>query len=213
MRKKYLKKVNEICTEAVTFCRISSEKQEKGVSIEAQKDIIQNYCQRKNLTVIKEYEITESTMLGDRKLYHEMLDFIQKRHKKIAIVVNCVDRLQRSDKDNPILDDLRRQGKIEIHFIKENMVLTKDSRGDELLFWKMNVLMANSYVISLSYNVKRSMKQNMEKGKWQGFAPIGYLNKRGEDGKATLIVDPVRAPIIQHLFNEFSTGYYTTISI
>lgn len=213
MRKKYQKQFKEKCTDAIIFARVSSEKQEKGASIEAQKESIYNYCTEHNLNIVKEYEITESTMKGDRKKYKEMLSFVQKYPKTIAIVVNCVDRLQRSDRDNNALDDLRREGKIEVHFLKENMILTKDSCGQELLFWKMNVLMANSYVISLSYNVKRSFLHLWEQGIYTGEAPLGYLNKRDDENKATIIVDPVRAPIIQRLYEEYATGAHSLKTI
>ncbi|MBR1825964.1 MAG: recombinase family protein [Alphaproteobacteria bacterium] len=213
MRKKYQKKIVEKCTDAIIFTRVSSEKQEKGASIDAQKESIYNYCTNHKLNIVKEYEITESTMKGDRKKYKEMLSFVQKYPKTIAIVVNCVDRLQRSDRDNNALDDLRRDGKIEVHFLKENMVLTKDSRGDELLFWKMNVLMANSYVLSLSYNVKRSLKLLREQGVWPGEAPLGYLNKRDDNNKAIIVLDPIRAPIIQRLFSEYATGAHSLKTI
>ena len=114
MRKKYQKKIIEKCTEAVTFARVSSEKQERGASIDAQKKSIEDYCIEKGLKIIREFEITESSTRGDRVKYNEMLDFIRSRTKKTAIVVNCVDRLQRSDEDNPALDKLRKEGKIEL---------------------------------------------------------------------------------------------------
>lgn len=94
--------------------------------------------------------IIESTMKGDRKQYKEMLAFVQSSKKKTAIVVNCVDRLQRSYKDTPILDELRKAGKIEVHFLKENLILHKDSSGMDIMFWNMSVLMANSYVLSMT---------------------------------------------------------------
>ena len=37
MRKKYQKKINVYCTEAITFARVSSETQERGASLDAQK--------------------------------------------------------------------------------------------------------------------------------------------------------------------------------
>ena len=76
MRKKYQKKIIEKCTEAITFARVSSEKQERGASIDAQKELIYDYCMEKNLKIIKEFEITESTTRGDRVKYNEMLDFV-----------------------------------------------------------------------------------------------------------------------------------------
>ena len=213
MRKKYQKKIIEICKEAITFARVSSEKQERGASIDAQKELIKEYCLKKGLKIIKEFEITESSTRGDRIKYNEMLDFIRTRKKKTAIVVNCVDRLQRSDEDNPALNKLRKEGKIELHFMKENIVLDETSPVHDIFAWKMNVLIAGNYTDSLSYNVKRSLVKNWNSGKWQGFAPLGYLNIHDEDNQATLIIDSVRAPIIKYIFNEYATGKHSISSI
>ena len=147
--------------------------------------------------------------IGDS--YKEMLKFVASRTKKTAIVVNCVDRLQRSDEDNPALNKLRKEGKIELHFMKEHIILDETSPVQDIFTWKMNVLMAGNYTDSLSYNVKRSLVKNWNSGKWQGTAPLGYLNRHtdDDDNKAIIIVDPVRGPIIKYLFQEFATGKHT----
>lgn len=67
---------NEICSKAIIFARVSSKKQEKGASIDAQKSTIYEYCARQNFTIIKEFIITESSSRGDCKQYHEMLKFV-----------------------------------------------------------------------------------------------------------------------------------------
>lgn len=204
----------EECKQAVIFARVSSERQERGESIQAQLETVHEYCKKKNFTILQpEFVITESSSRGDRKQYHEMLSFVEKQKHKTAIVVNCVDRLQRSYKDTPKLDELRRAGKIEVHFLKENLILHKDSSGMEIMFWNMSVLMANSYIISLSDNVKRSQKYNRKQGKWQGNAPIGYLNTRDENNKATVTIDPVRGPIIKKMFEEYATGLHSLASV
>ncbi len=190
----------DICKDAVIFARVSSEKQEKGASISAQLETIYNYCKVKELNIIKEFIITESSTRGDRKQYQEMLKFVRSMKRKVAIVVNCVDRLQRSYKDTPALDDLRKEGRIDVHFLKENLILSKDSRGMDILFWNMCVLMANSYILSLSDNVKRSLNYNWSIGKWMSLAPIGFRNIRDEEGKSKIIIDEERAPIIKKLF-------------
>lgn len=213
MPRKYKPENNEICSKAVIFARVSCEKQEKGASIDAQKSTIYEYCERQNFTIIKEFIITESSSRGDRKQYHEMLKFVLGCSYKIAIVVNCVDRLQRSYKDTPVLDDLRKQGKIEVHFLKENLILSKDSRGMDILFWNMCVLMANSYILALSDNVKRSMEFNWSQGKWQALAPIGYLNVKDKNGKSQVIIDKKRTPIIKKLFEEYATGLHSGASL
>ncbi len=205
--------VNQICEKAVVFARVSSQEQEKGASIDAQLESVYNYCKNKELKIIKEYILTESSTQGDRKQYKEMLDYVSKYPDKIAIVVNCVDRLQRSYKDTPALDELRKSGKLEIHFLKENMVLHKDSGSMEILFWNINVLMANSYVLCLTDNVKRSLNFNWSKGKWQGFAPVGYINCRNSEGKSDIVIDPDRAPLVKKLFDAYSLGTHTLQSL
>ncbi len=200
MARKYNNMALDICKDAVIFARVSSEKQEKGASISAQLETIYNYCKVKELNIIKEFIITESSTRGDRKQYQEMLKFVRSMKRKVAIVVNCVDRLQRSYKDTPALDDLRKEGRIDVHFLKENLILSKDSRGMDILFWNMCVLMANSYILSLSDNVKRSLNYNWSIGKWMSLAPIGFRNIRDEEGKSKIIIDEERAPIIKKLF-------------
>lgn len=54
-------------TNAIILVRVSTREQEEGYSIEAQKYRLVEYCQRKNLEVIKTFEIIESSSRGDRK--------------------------------------------------------------------------------------------------------------------------------------------------
>lgn len=204
---------NDVCKDAVVFARVSSQEQELGASIDAQLKSVFDYCEQKNLNIVKKFVLTESSTRGDRKQYHEMLDFVKSYKDKIAIVVNCVDRLQRSYKDTPALEEMRKSGKIEVHFLKENLILHKDSTGMEIMFWNMSVLMANSYILSLADNVKRSLNFNWNQGKWQGFAPIGYKNVRGADSKADIIIDEERAPIIKRLFEEYAKGTHSLKSL
>ncbi len=77
----------------------------------------------------------------------------------------------------------------------------------------MNVLMAQSYVDSLSDNVKRSLDHKLRKGQWIGPAPLGYLNSRDASGNSIIILDQSRAFIIKKLFEEYASGVYTLRSM
>lgn len=97
MRKKYQKVIKEgKCTKAIVFARVSSKRQkDEGVSLEVQMEKITNYCRENGLIVIKDFSFDESSMRGERKQYHEMLNLAQSCEGKVAIVVNYVDCLQR----------------------------------------------------------------------------------------------------------------------
>lgn len=111
---------------AIIFTRISTSEQETGYSIDAQVERLEEYCRRKNLTVIDILKIIESSTRGERAEFHKMIKTIKKQQGCIAIVCDKVDRLQRSFKELPILDELRRSDKIEMHFYTEGQILTKD---------------------------------------------------------------------------------------
>jgi len=53
--------------------------------------------------------------------------------KKLALVVETIDKLQRSFRELVILDDLRKQDKIEIYFLRENLVISINSNSSNLL--------------------------------------------------------------------------------
>lgn len=194
---------------AVLLARVSSKEQEAGYSIEAQKHRLETYCLRHDLTIIKSFEITESSTNGDRKKFMELIAFIKTQKQPIALVADKVDRVQRSFKEYPLLDSLIQEGKIELHFNTENYIIHKDSVSQERLMWSMGVIMAQSYIDSMRDNVKRSIDQKIRLGEWISTAPIGYLNTKDERGRSTVTPDPDRDILVQRLFREYATGAYT----
>lgn len=195
-------------TEAVILARVSSREQEDGHSIEAQEHRLKSYCERRGLNVLRVFIIIESSTRGDREKFMKVINFCEAHKKPIAIVADKIDRVQRSLKEYPLLDNLVQLGKIELHFNTENCIIHKESRSHERLMWSFGIIMAQSYVDSLRDNVKRSLEHKIRKGEFIGKAPLGYLNIR-DGGKGDVIVDPIRAPLIHRLFTEFSRGIYT----
>lgn len=214
MAKKLTYNPNEKCKQAILFARVSSKRQkDEGISLEVQEKTIAQYCKQNGFKILDTFSIDESSTRGSRKKFHEMLDLAEKCNGKVAIVVNYVDRLQRTYTDTPILEQLRLSGKIEIHALRENLIITKDSPAMDLTVWYMHILMANFQVNVMIDKVKSSQKENWSLGKWQGLAPIGYINAKDDDRKATLIIDEQRAPIIKILFEEYATGLHSLQSL
>ncbi len=194
--------------DAVLLARVSTEMQEDGFSLDAQLERMRKYCARQNLNIIKEFNITESSTRGKRPKFKNMLSFIKERRKTVAIIVDAVDRLQRNFSETTFLDSMLKAGKLELHFLRENMILNQSSKSSQKIMWDMCVLMAKSYVGSLSDNVKRSEEKMLNEGLLPGPAPIGYLNSK-EDDKKTIIIDPERGPLVKKLFEEYSTGLFS----
>lgn len=207
----------EKATKAIILARVSSKEQEDGYSIDAQTYRLEEYCLRKGPEVLQIFKFSESSTVGTREKFKEAIEFAKKQKEIIAIVVDKVDRLQRSYKETPLLNDLIIKEKIELHFYTENCIIHRHSTSQEYMMWNMFVMMAQSYVDSLRDNVNRSIAQKLRSGQWVSTAPIGYLHVKAgsyhERGKGTIIVDEARAPLVKKIFEMYATGNHTIAEI
>ncbi len=195
---------------AVILARVSTEEQLKeGQSIPAQSARAKEYCQRKELEIKSEYQFDESSTKDQREKFEKVLEEIRSSNEKIALIVETIDRLQRSFKESVVLDELRRQDKVEIHFLRENLVISKNSNSADLLRWDMGVMFARSYVLQLSDNVKRTIEQKILSGIWYGKAPIGYKNITKEDGTKWIISDPQKKDLIIKMFELYANDGFS----
>jgi len=118
--------------------------------------------------------------------------------------VETVDRLLRNFKDSIVLDELRKGGKVELHFLRENLVLTKDSNSADLIRWDVAIMFSKGYVLMMKDNIMRSMKHKVTQRGIVNHLPCGYLhqNKKG-------VLDPERAPLVRKMFELYSSGTYS----
>ena len=195
---------------ALILARVSTPEQEAGHSLEAQLANLETYATRRGLEVVQVFRIIESSTKGYRPEFERMIEFLKQQKSRHALIVDCVDRLQRSFTHTPVLNSLMEQNLLEIHFVREGNVIDRDANSMQKMMWNMGTVMAQSYTDQLSDNVRRSIKHKLEKGEWIGMAPLGYLNDTDPaTGRSTIVVDPVRAPLIQRLFNDYATGIYS----
>lgn len=113
---------------------------------------------------------------------NSMVDFFKKAIKSKSpkepchiLLVEKTDRLYRNLKDWVTIDDLN----LDIHFVKENVILSKDSRSSEKFMHGIKVLMAKNYIDNLSEETKKGMVEKAEQGIYPSFAPLGYINAEG----------------------------------
>lgn len=201
-------------SEAIILSRVSSKDQEDGYSLEVQTDRLEKYCQRKGMRVLQKFTMIESSTKGHRKQFMEIIKFIKQNRKKIALVADKVDRVQRRHKETSILDELIREDKLELHFNSEGYIIHRDSTAHEMMMWGMGVVVAKSHTDLLSENVRKSIKRKIETyGEWYGPAPLGYINKRDEKGRGVVVIHEVQGPIIKKIFETYATGVYTLSEI
>ena len=120
---------------AIILARVSTKEQEEGHSIGAQRQRLSDYCARKNLDVIRSFELIESSTNGQRKDFMAMLEFAKTQDETVAIVADAVDRFQRSFKESVLIDELIRKEQVELNFYRESMVIGKNASSTDILRW------------------------------------------------------------------------------
>lgn len=194
---------------AILFARVSSRDQEEGQSIPAQVRRLAEYALKKNLQVIETFQITESSTKETRKQFDKILACIKQSKQPIALITDTVDRLQRSFRETPLLNEMRLAGKLELHFLREGLIVNQNANSSQLMQWDIGVLFASSYVRQLSDNVKRSKEQSVRNGEWITRAPFGYKNVTLPTGKKIIEVDEQEAPFAIKMFELYGSGVYS----
>lgn len=191
---------------AVMYARVSTAEQEKeGFSIPAQQKLMREYASQNEIGIAAEFVDVETAKRTGRPGFDEMLRYMKKYTSVRVVLVEKTDRLYRNLKDWVTVDGLD----IEVHFVKENVVLSRDSRSSEKFMHGIKVLMAKNYIDNLSEETRKGMLEKAEQGIWPSFAPLGYANIVGPHGKKIIAVDPEAGPLVARVFEWFETGNYS----
>lgn len=188
------------------YARKSSEDEKKQVaSIPDQIEVLTKLARENKLDVIKVFSEVQSAKEPGRPVFNEL---IQRIYKKEAQGVICwkLDRLARNPVDGGTINWMLQQGAIQHIQTHERGYFPSDN----VLMMSVEFGMANQYVIDLSANVKRGLRNKVNAGHFPGVAKPGYLNTPDlQKGFKVVIEDPVRHPLVRRMWDLMLTGNYT----
>ncbi len=185
---------------AILYARVSSREQEQeGYSIPAQLKTIREYASKNGFVISKEFVDIETAKMTGRKAFGEMVEFLSRSKDGRIVLVEKTDRLYRNFRDAVTLEDLE----TEIHFVKENQILSKNSRSQDKLTHGLHLLIARNYVENLREEVIKGMREKAEQGIYPGRAPFGYRNNRE---KRNIEIHPDNSRIVKRIFELYATG-------
>jgi site-specific DNA recombinase len=199
---------------AVIYARVSSKEQEEtGYSLPAQEKLITEYGDRKNYEIDLVFSIAESASGSkQRKVFGEMLDYIKKEDIKI-LLCEKVDRITRNFKEAVVINDwLEEDPDRQIHFVKQNLIVSKNAKSDERFRWDIEIVLAKKYIANLSEEVKKGQKEKIAQGWLPTKPPLGYKTN-GDKGHKIHVVDEDVAPYIRKMFELYATGDYSTVAL
>jgi len=204
------------------IARVSTEEQrEAGNSLPAQLERMKSYCKRNSFDVDEVFSFDESAYKEKREDFdNNVITKIDELHKKEKIVVcfDKVDRLSRNvfDKRVAYLYQLALEGKIELHFVSDNQIISDKLSATEKSGFSMSLVMASYYSNAISDNVKRAFEQKRRNGEWTGAVRLGYLNVSSDVEKRlrkSIEIDHERGYLIQKMFELYATDEYSLETI
>ncbi len=154
------------------------------------------------LTIAREFVDVETAKQAGRGGFAEMVAFLKANPSCRIILVEKTDRLYRNFRDYLTLEDLS----VAMHFVKENTVISPESRSADKLMHNIRVAMAKNYIDNLSEEVKKGLREKAEQGHFPGVAHVGYVNNRVT---RRIDVDPVRGPLVTRVFELYASGQYS----
>ena len=196
----------------VLFCRVSSREQEiEGYSLPAQEKLLKEHALKLDIlpNQIKIFSISESASgKKQREIFKEMISYMTKNSISI-IICEKVDRLTRNLKDAVDINDwLNDDGNRQVHFVKEGVVLNRDSRSHDKFIWNIKISVAQYYIDNLSEEVKKGQKEKIEQG-WLPTKPCVGYKTIGEKGHKIHVVDEEKSPLVIKMFEYYDSGNYS----
>ncbi len=191
---------------ALSYARVSSKEQEKeGFSIAAQQKLLQSYAREHNLLIEREFVDVETAKETGRASFGELVQYLKKHASIRTVLVEKTDRLYRNLKDWVTLDELD----IEIHLIKEGIVLSRDSRSSEKFVHGIKVLMAKNYIDNLSEEARKGSWRRPSRASGRPRLLSAIATFWGPRASASSRPIPAVAPIITKMFNWYVTGTFS----
>ncbi|MDD7471790.1 MAG: recombinase family protein [Firmicutes bacterium] len=194
---------------AVMYLRLSKEDGEKieSNSISNQREIINSYVKRNQITMVKEYvDDGYSGANFERPNFKEMIkDAYDKKFD--TIIVKDLSRFGRDYIEaGKFIQRIFPENGIRFISINDNYDSKSADMNDTHLILPIKNFINDSYCRDISNKVKSSQKIKREKGDFiSAFAPYGY--KKSDENKNKLVVDEQAAPNIKNIFDMKLMGY------
>ena len=192
------------------YCRISSDEQKEGCSLDMQERFLRAYCNNHHYNIIGE----EQPYMEDYSAKHydlrrpklkQIYDYCKKhRHEVDKILFLRWDRFTRNLEfaltyKRKFYDELG----IEINAIESPI----DFKGTE---WSMLLGMycgaAHTEDEKISRRTKDGIHGTLLKGKCSNKAPKGYVNRRNDKGEPYVEIDEAQAGMVKQVFKEVAKG-------
>lgn len=190
---------------AALYCRVSTDMQNEGYSIDAQKELLKTFCKLKE---IDDYDYYVDGGFSGSNIKRPMLEKLIsdcKSHRVNIVIVYKLDRLSRSQKDTLFLiEEIFIPNGVDFISISENFDTT--SPFGKAMIGILSVF-AQLERETIKERTRMGMRERLKKGYWPGGGnlPHGY----DYDKTTGILVQNENAPVVKKMFELYLQGWST----
>lgn len=198
---------------AVIYCRVSSDEQAKGTSLDFQEASLTEYCRRNNINVLHKpfREDYSAKTFSKRPEIKKIMDFLKLHKNEIDVVLFYTwDRYSRSLEY--ALTNIRQLKKLNIEV--NSIVNPLDNNASDFpTILGIYIGNAESENNKISVRTKNGIHESLEAGKCTNKAPRGYKNVRIDDYNKYVEIIEEEAIKIRQIFAQVAKGVETATYI
>jgi site-specific DNA recombinase len=187
------------------YIRVSDKKQEKGVSLEAQKIDIEKFAAQRGFHIAAWFVEIQTAAKAGRGVFTGMLARLEKGEAQ-GVIIHKIDRGARNLEDWNNLSKLFDRG-IDVQFAHEPIDL--HTRGGRLSADILAVVAAD-FIRNNRQEAKKGFYGRLEQGVYPLPAPIGYIDKGAGVPKD---IDPARAPLVRQAFELYASNMFGLLEL
>jgi site-specific DNA recombinase len=191
-------------TRVAIMCRVSSDEQAKGYSLDDQLDKLTNHCKRMNYEIVYKLKEDHSAKSFDRPEWKKLIEKIKSKEIEVdEILFTSWDRFSRDLTGALNMIQYLKAKKIVPQSIEQPI----DYNIPENLFM-LAIYLANPDVDNQrrSIKVRGGIRQGLKQGRWARPPFYGYISAKNAEGSHIIIPDPVKAPIVREIFERVANG-------
>ena len=183
------------------MCRVSSEEQAKGYSLDIQLEQLTTYCNRNDINILKHYREDHSAKDFNRPEFQNFLKYAKKNKDSIdLLLVTSWDRFSRNITDAfIILRELETLG-IQVQAIEQPIDMSIPENKAMLALFLAIPEIDND---RRSIKIKGGMRAALKAGRWCRTAPFGYRNSRDDENKPIIVANE-NSKYVEFLYRQFS---------
>lgn len=188
---------------AVIMCRVSSEEQAKGYSLDVQFEQLTRYCERNSISIVKHYREDHSAKNFDRPEFQNFLHYVKKNKGEVdLLLITSWDRFSRNLTDSLVMLRTLEMCGVKVQAIEQPIDMSiPENKAMLAIFLAIPEIDNDRRSIKIRGGIRGSLKA----GRWCRQAPIGYKNTRDQQNKP-IIVPASTALHIKYIFEQIALG-------